>query len=335
VPMVSVAYRLLITSLLTLASASVYAQRDRDTYSPGNQSFEVAGQANIAGTNSPAANVTVRLERFSGGIIDQVNTDERGRFRFGNLQRGYYRVIINAPRFAPAQQDADLSLLFKAYLVFSLASTGSGGSPGSTIDVIDARVPATARAEFTRGREALGRKAYKDAVVHFQKAIMVYPEFFQAHFLLGTTFVDQREWDKAESEYLSALAIKPDSPPAMLALGEVYWREKRYDEAEKILLEGLKLEERNWHGHFTLSRLYWDKGDVMKAGPEIGRTLQLKPDFAEAHLLAGNILLRLNQPQRAQVEYEEYLRLAPKGEYAGQARNLLRRLQDTPPEQKQ
>ena len=334
--MVSVAYRLLITSLLTLASASVYAQRDRDTYNPGNQSFEVAGQANIAGTNAPASNVPVRLERFSGGIIDQVNTDERGRFRFGNLQRGYYRVIINAaPRFAPSQQDADLSLLFKAYLVFTLASTGSAGSPGSINDVIDARVPATARAEFTRGREALGRKDDKEAVVHFQKAISLYPEFFEAHFLLGTAFVDQREWEKAESEFLSALAIKPDNAPVMLALGEVYWREKRYDEAEKILLEGLKLEERNWHGHFTLSRLYWDKGEVMKAGPEIGRTLQLKPDFAEAHLLAGNILLRLNQPQRAQVEYEEYLRLAPKGEYAGQARNLLRRLQNAQPEQKQ
>src|SRR6185503_18426000 len=217
----------------------------------------------------------------------------------------------------------------------TLASTGSAGSPGSINDVIDARVPATARAEFNRGREALGRKDDKEAVVHFQKAISLYPEFFEAHFLLGTAFVDQREWEIAESEFLSALAIKPDNAPVMLALGEVYWREKRYDEAEKILLEGLKLEERNWHGHFTLSRLYWDKGEVMKAGPEIGRTLQLKPDFAEAHLLAGNILLRLNQAQRAQVEYEEYLRLAPKGEYAGQARNLLRRLQNPQPEQKQ
>lgn len=64
----------------------------------------------------------------------------------------------------------------------------------------------------------------------------------------------------------------------------------------------------------------------MKAGPEIGRTLQLKPDFAEAHLLAGNILLRLNQPQRAQAEYEEYLRLAPKGEYATEARELIQKL---------
>jgi tetratricopeptide (TPR) repeat protein len=88
----------------------------------------------------------------------------------------------------------------------------------------------------------------------------------------------------------------------------------------------LKLEEKNWHGNSTLARLYWDKGDAMKAGPFIGHTLQLKPDFAEAHLLAGNILLRLNQHQRAQVEYEEYLRLAPKGEYAAEARDLLQKL---------
>jgi len=56
--------------------------------------------------------------------------------------------------------------------------------------------------------------------------------------------------------------------------------------------------------------------DISREPSIIERTLQLKPDFAEAHLLAGNILLRLNQLQRAQVEYEEYLHLAPKGEDA-------------------
>jgi len=296
--------------------------------------FEVSGQVNLAGTNEPVRNIQIRLERFSGGVVDQLNTDDRGRFRFTNLQRGYYKVIINTPGFSPAQQDADLTLLFKTYMVFTLHSTAPSNRANLSIDVIDARVPATAREEFVRGREALAKKVGKDAVAHFQKAITIYPEFFEAHLLLGTAFVDLREWQKAETEFLSALAIKSDNPTAILALGEVYWREKRYDEAEKTLLEGLKLEEKNWHGHFTLSRLYWDRGEVMKAGPEIGRTLQLKPDFAEAHLLAGNILLRLNQTQRAQVEYEEYLRLAPKGEYAGEARSLLQRLQNTPPEQK-
>lgn len=60
----------------------------------------------------------------------------------------------------------------------------------------------------------------------------------------------------------------------------------------------------------------------------IGRTLQLKPDFAEAQ--PENILLRLNQPERARTEYEEYLPLAPKGEHAAEARKLIQKLQKVP-----
>jgi len=321
-------YRLGVFSLVMLLAASVYAQRDRDTYNPGNQTFEVSGQVNVTGTNKAAEGIPVRLERFSGGITDQITTDARGRFRFTNLQRGYYRVIINAPGFGPAQQEADLTLLFKTYLFFTITRTDSKSATGlgDLTDVIDARVPPNAREEFVRGREALAKKSGQDAVGHFQKAILIYPEFFDAQLLLATAFMDLREWPKAEAALLRALEIKSDDPTALLALGEVYWREKRNDEAEKSLLEGLKLDEKNWHGHFTLGRLYWDKSDVMKAGPAIGRTLQLKPDFAEAHLLAGNILLRLNQPQRAQSEYQEYLRLAPKGEYATEARDLIQKL---------
>ena len=65
---------------------------------------------------------------------------------------------------------------------------------------------------------------------------------------------------------------------------------------------------------------------MRRAAAHIGRTLQLKPDFAEAHIFAGNILLKVGEPARALVEYEEYLRLAPRGEYAAQARDLTGKL---------
>lgn len=315
-------------ALIMLAYVSVYAQRDRDTYSANNQAFEVAGQVNLGGANAVARDLPVRLERFSGGVIDQINTDARGRFRFGNLQRGYYKVIINAPGFAPAQQDADLTLLVKAYLVFTLTASESSKTTHVAIaDVIDARVPPSARDEFDRGREALARKNTAEAIIHFQKAASLYPEFFEAQLLLGTAFMDVRDWQKAEAAMKRALEIKAGNALALLALGEVYWRQKRYDEAEHALLDGLKFDERNWHGHFTLARLYWEKGDVLKAGPCVGRTLQLKPDFAEAHLLAGNVLLKVGQQQRAKIEYEEYLRLAPKGDYAAEARRLIDQLE--------
>ncbi len=319
---------LLITALLLIATP-VLAQRERDTYTGGSQTFEISGEVRVSETGTLAQTVPVRLERFSGGMIDQITTDNRGRFRFPNLPRGYYKVIINAPGYRPSQQDADLQVLFRVYLVFELTADASKSSAGVALlaDVVDARVPAAAREHFVNGRAALTRKSYPEAIAQLEKAIAAHSEFFDAQLLLGTTYMDLREWDKAEKALERSLEIKQQNVPALLSLGEVYWRQKRYADAEQTLQEGLKLDEKAWHGQFTLGRLYWDMGEVAKAGPPIGKTLQLKPDLAEAHLLAGNILLRVNQKERALIEYREYLRLAPKGEFVPQVQELVRKVE--------
>jgi tetratricopeptide (TPR) repeat protein len=311
----------------------VSAQRDRDSYGSGPQTVEVLGQVRLADTGGYAKNIIVRLEKFSGGVIDQMPTDDHGRFRFGNLARGYYKVVIDAPGLRPSQQDADLQVLFRAYLVFDLTADTSSRKTNNPLfnDVIEAQVPANARDEFSRGRTAFAQKDLDEAVAHLQRAVFLYDRFFNAHLLLATVFMDRRQWLDAERSLQRAFDLKPDDPVVLIALGEVCWRQKRYADAEKLLLEGLKLDDKAWHGQFTLARLYWEMGDVMKAAQPAGRTLQLKPDFAEAHLLAGNILLKLQQQQRAVMEYDEYLRLAPKGEFAAETRKLVDKLRTSPP----
>ncbi|HJT65728.1 MAG TPA: tetratricopeptide repeat protein [Pyrinomonadaceae bacterium] len=321
--------RLLVVVSFVLFVPPVLAQRDRDTYNPNSQAFEVSGEVRLSESGGVMTNIPVRLERFSGGLIDQIVTDNRGHFRFPNLQRGYYRVIVNTPGYRPVQQDADLQVLARIYLVFELTADASKSSAGMPllIDVVDARVPAAAREAFSNGRTALAKKNYKEAIAQLQQAVATYTNFYEAQLLLGIAYMDLREWDDAEKAMQRAVEIKPDSGAAMIYLGEVYWRQKRYPDAEQTLREGLKLDEKSWHGQFTLGRLYWDMGEVAKAGGPIGKTLQLKPDLAEAHLLAGNILLRVNQRERALVEYREYLRLAPKGEFVSQAQDLVRKLE--------
>lgn len=322
---------LLTIAVLLLMTSPLLAQRERDTYTGNSLTFEVSGEVRFADSGASAQSVQVRLERFSGGLIDQIATDNRGRFRFPNLQRGYYKVIVNAPGYRPAQQDADVQVLFRIFLVFELIGDSTKHSSGLPLltDVIDARIPAGARENFDNGRAALAKKNYKEGVAYLQKATLAYSNFFEAQLLLGIAFMDLKEWDKAEQALQRAIEIKPQNAPAMIYLGEVYWRQKRYPDAEQTLREGLKLDEKSWHGQFTLGRLYWDMGQVAKAGGPIGMTLQLKPDLAEAHLLAGNILLRVNQRERALVEYREYLRLAPKGEFVDQVQELVRKVEKT------
>lgn len=314
---------------LGLICSSALAQRDRDTWSAASpSSFEVSGQVRLAATGLPAPGIPIRLERIAGGIVDQIDTDGSGRFRFPNLPRGYYKVIVSAPGFRAVQQDADLQVLFRVHLIMDLVADASKDSSGAAklTDVLEADVPATARDKFARGRTALAKKDHHEAIAEFERAILIHPQYFSAHFLLATVFINVKDWKRAEAALGRALEIKPDDVATRLLLGEVYWRQKRNDEAEKTLLEGLKLDDQAWQGYFTLSRMYWALGNVAKAGSAVGRTIQLKPEFAEAHLLAGNILLKLNEQRRALVEYEEYVRLAPKGEFAAETRSLIQKL---------
>jgi tetratricopeptide (TPR) repeat protein len=308
-------------------TTSVFAQRERDTYTTASpSSFEVTGQVNLAETGLPLGTIPIRLERFGGGVVDQIDTDSRGRFRFPNLPRGYYRIVINAPGYRQVQQDADLQVIFRAHLVFDLVSDKSNASNLVLTEVIDAKASPEAREELMRGRQALAKKDPDGAIVHLEKAILLYPDFFDAHLLMGTACMDKRDWAQAQTRLERALELKPDSVATMVKLGEVQWRQKHDVEAEKLLVDALKLDDKSWYGQFTLARLYWERGDIAKTAPAIGKTLQLKPDFAPGHLLAGNVLLRVSQRERALMEYQEYLRLDPKGEFAAQTRELIEKL---------
>jgi tetratricopeptide (TPR) repeat protein len=322
----------LALALLFLLACPAFAQRDRDNYVSGI-TFEVSGVVRIPAGGPPARDITVRLERFSGGVIDQMPTDGSGKFRFSNLPRGYYTIFVSAPGYKPAQQQADLQVLLKAYLTFELLPEKSAAT-NMTNTVIDARVPADAQAELAKGRAALSEKKLKDALQHLAKAVQLYPNFFEAQYLLGTTYMDDLQLLDAEAALRRALEIKPESAATLISLGEVERREKHYANAEKSLQEALKLDDKAWQGYFTLARVYWEMGDILKAAPPTGHTIQLKPDFAEAHLLAGHILFRVDQPERALTEYEEYLRLAPKGEFAAQAHELIEKIKAKVPQKK-
>ena len=84
-----------------------------------------------------------------------------------------------------------------------------------------------------------------------------------------------------------------------------------------------------------LGQVYFAKGDIAKAGPEVGQALQLKPDYAEAYLLAGNLFLKARNAASALQMFDEYLRLEPKGNYAAQTREMVEKIRKAMAEKKQ
>lgn len=320
----------LLAALSPAAASAQNSERDRDTYNPSTTAADITGQVRLAGDNGPASGVRVALERVGGGQLDQMTTDGRGRFRFSQLPRGQYVVNVSARCYQTERRQVELLLVFRAYLDVDLrpdtSSPNCAAGSAAPASLVDARVPEAARKAYERAGAALARGKDEEGVRELRRAVELYPDFFAARMLLAAAHTKAGRLEEAEAELARAAAIEPPSADALVSLGEVRRRLKKYGEAEESLAAALKLDEASWQAHLSLGRVYLDTGRAVGAAPHIGRALQLNPSFPEAHLHAGNLLLRLNEPARALAEYEEYLRLAPSGDYAEPTRELIRKL---------
>jgi Flp pilus assembly protein TadD len=294
------------------------------------QSGEIRGQVRYSQGGAPAVDVVVRLDQLSGGSVNEARTDRLGRFTFSNLARIQYHVIIRHFGYQEIQREVNLIMASSEYLQLQLVSGEPKPTPVKVSSMIlDANVPPEARKEFEKaeGLVATGEKARMgEGIQHLEKAIVIYPAFLEAKLKLGTTHMDLMQWSQAEQVLRQASEAHPHTPNVLFALGELFLQQGKSSEAEKVLREGLQLEPRSWQGHFTLGRLYWSNNDIVKAGRQVGLAIQLNPTLAEAHLLAGNIFLRARKNQEAEFEFEEYLRLAPRGKYVNETKQVLQKI---------
>jgi len=319
-------YFIALLCLFASAANSAFAQNDMDPSLPGG-SFEITGQVTTPDGLKSVQFVTIRLEK-GGSLVDQRTTDSTGRFRFSRLIPGNYFVSASAPGFKIAPQQVDISRAIpRVHLLLQLVPEGETfRKPTTTVGVVDINIPEKARAEFDKGRSAIAEKKTEEGIQHLERALTLHAKYYEAGYLLGTAYMDQENWSKASQALQRSLEINPKSVEAMVSLGEVYRREKKLDEGEKVLQNALAVDEKSWLGHYTLGRIYWEKQDLINSGKQVVFTLQLQPDFADARLLAGNIFVRAHLPENAIIEYQEYLRLDPKGKFAVEIRDLVEKL---------
>jgi len=307
------------------------------TSSPTTATVEIHGQVRFVDGGAPAANVLVRLESYdSGGSISEAFTDRLGKFRFTGLPPAQYSVRVRQEGYRDAQQNVDMTTTSNGLVMLQLSRDVSGPNK-SMMGSIDAHVPAAAQKEFDKGVAALdqgGKDKLTFAVKCFEKAVTIDPQFVEARLRLGTGYMDLEQWDKAEKALLATLEVDPKAFNALFALSEIYLRENKISDAEKVLTKGLAVQDASYLGHLNLARVYWEKSreikDLAQAKPaleksyeEVKRALILNPGLGSAHLLKGNLLLRVGRANDAVTEFNEYLRLEPNGPFATETRTLV------------
>ncbi len=300
---------------------------------------QIQGQVRYSDSEQTPIGAIVKCNG-TGGYSEQL-TDRNGKFYF-RVSPGHYTVNVRLPGFREEEQSVDLiDKQQSEYMFFKLRpdpskSVGTGVKPS----VVSADIPSEALKEFEKAESVLSgdkEDRIQQRIAHLEKAVAIYPKFVEAQLALGTTYMDLQQWDKAERSLQSALAINPRVANAFFAIGEIYLHEKKDEEAEKVLLQGLQIEGHSYQGHLTLARVYWDmalkfkeesdsRPFLEKAYEQVKQALSLNQKLAEAHLLRANLLLRVRRAPDALAEFQIYLDLEPKGQFADQARAIIEKI---------
>jgi len=234
----------------------------------------------------------------------------------------------------------DMTTTTSGLVMLQLLREAARSTSPSTVGSIDANVPPAAQKEFDKGAAALaegGKDKIAVAARCFEKAVSIYPKFVEARLKLGTAYMDLEQWEKAEKALLATVEADPKAFNALFALSEIYLRQNKIAEAEKVLVQGLAIQDQSYLGHLNLARVYWEKAhaikDLAQAKPaleksyeEVKRALTLNPELAGAHLLKGNLLLRVSRTADAVAEFNAYLRLEPNGPFAAETRALVEKI---------
>ncbi|MBL8188599.1 MAG: tetratricopeptide repeat protein [Acidobacteria bacterium] len=287
--------------------------------------FLIFGRVSLP-DGQPAARVRVFIET-TNGLKRDVLTDQEGNYEFRGMSAGRYRVYATNPdvpeQFSePAESDTTRSfanrLQINVYLRLPMHSDKKEAKPG-TINVAEAtqNIPKDARKAYEQGLKFHRENRPQQAMEQFNKAIELFPAYFQALTERGSLLMQHNNLAESELDFVRALQINdkyapayrgigycqiqqkqfqaavsnleksfvldPNAPMTLLLLGYANLSLNRYEEARQCFQQALKLgADTAARAHVYLAEIYAHEQKFKEAADSIAAYLKANPNAADA-----------------------------------------------------
>ena len=158
------------------------------------------------------------------------------------------------------------------------------------------------------------------AIADYSKAIELKPDLAEAYNNRGYTYKKIGESEKAIADYSKAIELKPDLAEVYNNRGNAY---DRLGESEKAIADyskAIELKPDYANAYNNRGVAYGDLGGSEKAIADYSKAIELKPDYAEAYYNRGVTYRKLGESEKAIADYSKAIELNPKDKEAYEAR---------------
>lgn len=150
-----------------------------------------------------------------------------------------------------------------------------------------------------------------DAIVQYQTAIKIAPDYAEAHNNLATVLANLNRHDEAITILKNALRINPEFAQAHFNLGFYLFEKGRYKEATEHLKKTLQIDPNQSDAYLQLGRALAEQELYADAIIAYQNAIRIDPHFASSHTYLGIALYKLGKLDEAVLSFQEALRLDP------------------------
>jgi len=193
----------------------------------------------------------------------------------------------------------------------------------SRVSVRELQIPRKARAAFNKGTQLLAAKKTAASIPQFQRAIKLFPDFYEAYYKVGLANLTLQRPHEAQAAFEASIELsKGRYPPSQFGLGLALSMQKQYEGAEEAIRAGLDQYPADAAGNFTLAWVLFGASKLEGAEKSARQATLSNSNLAGAYLLLAQIHARQGRLPAVVSDLDAYLRAEPKGPYNAEAEAL-------------
>jgi tetratricopeptide (TPR) repeat protein len=307
---------------------SVSAQQFRST---------ISGIVYDASSRRPVSDVYVELLNDYYSTIKRTRTESSGRYSFGGLSQGNFKVKVLAlgSNYLEQFQDAQLVTFARGnnvetpdnvYIDFYLKpdprKMDTNLTSGGVVFVQD--VPEEARKLYKKGLDQIADKD-ENGIQTIDRAIVVFPVYYDALNFIGNELVQRLQYEKSLPYLIKAIDINQRSFTSFYALGFACYKLGKYNEALEAFRASTVLGSGSINAHLFYGVILRISGQFKMSESELLRSLNLAKEMQvpEIHWQLGLLYNKLNRNREAADQLEIFLKLQPKSLDAKKISDLI------------
>ncbi|MGH9941109.1 MAG: tetratricopeptide repeat protein [Pyrinomonadaceae bacterium] len=315
-------------------------------------SITIQSRNEISGTvfgaaRRPVADVYLELLDDVNSTVSRAKTDGSGRFRFGGLVDGRYKIRVLPYGTDYLEQTQEITLA-------SVSAVAGSGSDRQQIDiylklneranagpfaaapgvVFAQAVPEPAKRLYEEGINYLREKKEKEGLENLKRAIEVFPDYYLALDRLGAEYVMRGTTNRSYYEaglvlLAKAVEVNPRGYSSVFGLGWTQYQLGQTDEAIENLRRAVALYNKAADTHLWLGKALKRAGKLDQAEAAFKRANELtNGKAAEVHWQMAGLYNDQKRYKEAADELELFLKAQPKAADAEKIRGLIKQLRE-------